>query len=624
MWIITILMLLVAAAFFSYLWKEDFYDTLPMATALLILLLYILAFFGKLSSIDIISIVFAGFFCILLFFMKKERRKDIVVNIGKTLGNPKCLVMLIVMGTVTFLVKDRIAVWWDDINFWAADAKSLYYLNGFASKYGNVAPEFGDYPPTLSLFKWWFLHFNSDGFKEGLMFAAYYCLNLIFLMPLLRKLKTRNPLLLLIGFIGLFLMPGMVDSVFATGTCADVTMGIVYGAFLWAAFDDKGHTVSFYYIRLGLYLCILVLVKSVGIEWACFGILFFLLLLKQKRKEETPPFLGKRVRYIVGVAAAAILAEGSWLAFCLTHRRVAKLTSAGVKMAVGGNYTLPGNTLEKMSYYLRGFSMHPMHAEKTWGIDLSSLVLLILVIAVIIIFARKKILCQQEKRRLLLFTILTAFAAYGIIFIGHITIFAGELQYLDAAVMAISIARYGAPFSIGMIYLLAGIFLERTKDTVKSYLICLAIVLATTYHPGIFYSVYNYHAALAEEKENRDNMIEENAQLFLQKVAETEELTGKRTLYLRNDKEIHWVKDTYISYEASPAAVVYGGIATDTMDEGTMEQKIRESHAEFLYVDRVEGDPTPLFAGMLNEEPFEYETVYRVLNDNGKITLIKY
>ena len=110
MWIITILMLLVAAAFFSYLWKEDFYDTLPMATALLILLLYILAFFGKLSSIDIISIVFAGFFCILLFFMKKERRKDIVVNIGKTLGNPKCLVMLIVMGTVTFLVKDRIAV----------------------------------------------------------------------------------------------------------------------------------------------------------------------------------------------------------------------------------------------------------------------------------------------------------------------------------------------------------------------------------------------------------------------------------------------------------------------------------------------------------------------------------
>ncbi|MGN0157109.1 MAG: hypothetical protein ACI39N_07655, partial [Lachnospiraceae bacterium] len=341
-------------------------------------------------------------------------------------------------------------------------------------------------------------------------------------------------------------------------------------------------------------------------------------------KEETPPFLGKRVRYIVGVAAAAILAEGSWLAFCLTHRRVAKLTSAGVKMAVGGNYTLPGNTLEKMSYYLQGFSMYPMHAEKTWGIDLSSLVLLILVIAVIIIFARKKILCQQEKRRLLLFTILTAFAAYGIIFIGHITIFAGELQYLDAAVMAISIARYGAPFSIGMIYLLGGIFLERTKDTAKSYLICLAIVLATTYHPGIFYSVYNYHAALAEEKENRDNMIEENAQLFLQKVAETEELTGKRTLYLRNDKEIHWVKDTYISYEASPAAVVYGGIATDTMDEGTMEQKIRESHAEFLYVDRVEGDPTPLFAGMLNEEPFEYETVYRVLNDNGKITLIKY
>ena len=41
--------------------------------------------------------------------------------------------------------------WWDDYNFWATDVKSIFYRNGFADKYANAAPEFGDYPPGTQM-----------------------------------------------------------------------------------------------------------------------------------------------------------------------------------------------------------------------------------------------------------------------------------------------------------------------------------------------------------------------------------------------------------------------------------------------------------------------------------------
>ena len=78
--------------------------------------------------------------------------------------------------------------------------------------------------------------------------------------------------------------------------------------------------------------------------------------------------------------------------FCLLNRRVAKLTGAGVKIALSGDFTLPDNTMIKMGHFLRGFAFYPMHMDNTWGVDLSSLAILVLVIAVVILFWKLQIL----------------------------------------------------------------------------------------------------------------------------------------------------------------------------------------------------------------------------------------
>lgn len=623
---ITIAAVFVVAALMAVKCKEDFYDTFPMTISGMILLLYVLAFFRGLAFIDWIALgTLAGIAGYCLVNWSKNGRK-LVVDIKSEVVSWKSLLLLGVMILITFLVKDKAALWWDDINYWAVDAKGLYYNGGFAGKYGNVAPEFGDYPPALQLFKWFFLHLTTE-FKEGLMFAAYHCLNLIYALPLLVKLKSKNPAFYGLGLVGVFLLPGIIDGVAVEGTCADVTMGLVYGAFLWAAFDDKAHKESFYFVRMTLYLCVLVLTKSVGIEWAFFGVVFFLLIYTKRLKEQNALFKSK-MRPMLVMGGACFLTEGSWLLFCLLNRRVAKLTGAGVKIALSGDFVLPDNTMIKMGHFLRGFAFHPMHTENTWGIDLSSLALLCLVTGTVLLFWRMQLLQKWECRRMILFIALTAFAAYGIIFLGHLTIFAGELQYLDDAVMAKSIARYGAPFSVGLLYLLMGIFTDK-KAKISAYGICLAFILLTTSMPGAYETLYGYRTDLQENIAGRDSMVEAEAHLFLEKAnilkaeSDNEDLFTTRTLYLRDDKTIHWVKDTYISYQASPIPVVYGGIATDTMTEADMERRIRESHAKYLYADTVEGNPAPLFAGMLNGTDFEYETFYEITEENGALRLLK-
>lgn len=617
---ITLFAIVFFAAFLAVRIKEDFYDTLPVVVSAVILLLYGLAFFKALAWIDYLAI---GLLVGIVVVTKFSGIRDILCSWKVLLFVGVCVCM-------TFLLKDKIALWWDDINYWAVDAKALYYNGGFAGKYGNVAPEFGDYPPALQLFKWLFLHLQPKVFCEGLMFAAYHCLNLIYLLPLLKKIPDRKPWFLLLGLVGIFLVPGIADGIAREGTCADVTMGIVYGALLWAVVDKKGHGDVFYYGRLILHSSVLVLTKSVGIEWAFFGMVFFLLFTPQISKQGEPACGAKKTLFgalggkrMLLTILPCLFVEGSWLLFCLLNRRVAKLTGAGVKIALSGDLSFLQNAYDKMVIFAKGFACYPMHGERTYGIDLSAAALLVLILLMIAVYKRYDLLSGKEAKKMLGFVLVTAFMAYGIIFLGHITIFAQELQYEDPYVMAKSIARYGAPFTLGLLYLFMGILITQTGR--KGYVLCLLLVLLTTSLPGAYQTLFGYRDTVKEDRLGREEMAKE-AEPFISVATALkngdggEDLFLQRILYLRDDDTIHWVKDTYISFYVSPVPVVYGGVAAD-MDVNALKQTTDDSHARYLYVDPVGGGIEKLFDGM-TKEPFVCETFYEITEENGSILLV--
>ena len=616
MWIVIIAAILLIAALISYYSKEDISETLPVTVCGVILLLYILAFGRLLSAIDAISLVVL--LCSVILTGRKKAQ--MLRPLCRILLQPYLIVSILLLIGITFCVREQIFTWWDDINFWSTDAKALYYLNGFPGKYGNVSPEFGDYPPVTSLFKWLFLHFSPNQYIQGLQFAGYYCLNAILLMPLLRTLRKKNILIQTAGSILLLFLPGIVNGVLFYGTCADVTMGIAYGALLWSMWDQNGHSETFYIIRIALLAAVLSLTKSVGIFWA-FSAFLFLFLVRGER--------GKRC--LLMPAFIVTLTEGSWVIFCLCNRRIAKLTSAGLHMAAGG-YHIPDNTAEKIRFFLKGFTFIPMHSDQNITLDLSSLVMLLILILVPALFAWTKICSVREGKKLSAYMLVMAFLIYGAIFIAHISIFQTEAQYLDAAAMALSISRYGVPYTMGGLYLLMGIALSAAEQSGQEeprkkkrliYLFCAAFILLTTDYKGIYGGLIGYRGLLADNRQRIEQMIDKNGRIFLTDTSNNRTLWGKRVLYLRDSTQIHWVKDTYISNEAAPIALVYADYNTADMTAEQISSIITASHASYLYADAVAGDAASNLGAYTEDGTFFYGEIYRIVRTDGTISLEK-
>ena len=620
MWILSIIGLLLAAFLLRRKYKLDFYIALPFSLALMILIMYVLAFFSALKYIDLLAAVEIIAFGIYLKKSSKIQKTEIRSEFLEFLKLPQLWSVIIISISITILTFGQFVSWWDDLNYWATDAKALYYTNGFAGKYGNVAPEFGDYPPAVQLMKWWFLHFATT-YTEGLQFAGYYFMNFVFLLPVIKELRSKNILIHILGCTILSFIPSMVDQFWAYGTCADVTMGILYGAALlefYRASKDEKEDNAYRNIYIAAILSVLILVKTVAIEWVVFAILFGVILKTLTLYPFKKNSIGKGVSILV-IAAPAII-EISWMLFCLINRRVAKLTSAGVKMAASGNYTLPGDAKERLTAYLQGFWQYAMHGNNSIFLDLSAGALLIVIIVILAGLSALKFLEKKEFHKMLLFALLTAFAAYGIILIGHLTIFQTENQYLEASVMAKSIERYGAPFSIGFIMLLAGIVLS--YKGVKNYLVKIALaatVLLTVDYSAIAYAYGGYYAEREQALTDRQSMIGEVESTFLNTISGKTQLYGNRVIFIQDATEIHWIRNTYTNFYASPIPVVYASLYAEELTAEAILNQISTLHGSYIYIQEMDADiGTILQQYMLDGDEFQYNKVYEIVEDNGE------
>lgn len=621
MWLLNIIAFLIVTICIAYKSKENMAEVFPITACGLIFCLYVLAYFRCLSWIDGISIVILGY-CFWQFFKSNDSKRKEWINVSKEiLFQPVTWMILFAAVAVSFLTIDRIALWWDDVNFWATDVKSIYYFNGFAGKYGNVAPEFGDYPPGVQLFKWWFLHFNPNEFKEGFMFAGYYVLNILLLSPLFAKMKSvknwiLNGVQYLVGAVCLFVLPGVIETFYLEGTCSDLPMGIAYGLFLWSVIDEKNHNLKFSYCRQIFALSLVVICKNTGFQWVIYGLIFWITYHWFMWKEAPKNIL----KGLVGIAVLPAVLEGSWLLSCLLKRRVAKLTGAGIKMAVSGVVPAVDYRMDLVKYFMQGFVLEPIHRQNTVGIDLTVFVFIFLSVVLLLVGAKEGILSKKERNVLLTFWGISGVLSYGITLVAHLTIFVTELQYLEATVMTASIERYGVPFTMGLLYVLWGMWVNREhRWKGYSYVTAMAFVCLCTQWPGTYHALFGYRSELESKKEERELMTEE-ADVFAQKTSDIWKEKGTRVLYLRDGSKNHHVKDTYVNYRVSPLGVVYGNVAEDLTKGDSCKRLIEESHAMYLYADKTQIDSKSLFNQMTEE--FTYETLYKIDVQGGEIKLL--
>lgn len=629
MFIVQIAAFLILLLALAWKCRIQLVEAFPVGCALLICMLYVLSFFRALSVSDYIACIGIAVTFIFLLKQQKDKRREILGFAKEELLRPSTLTAFFMILTITLCVGGKVVNWWDDYNFWATDVKALFYLDGFAHKYANVAAEFGDYPPGTQMLKWWFLHFSGDEFKEGLMFAGYYFMNLAFLFPLLQVIKRRNVLLMALGAAVLWLFPAIAETFWCSGCCADLTMAVVYGAFLTSVVDRKGRSRWFYYGRQALFLMVLVLCKNTGFLWAAFGLLFdygYHLLTwreKDRGREEKIEIYGdkkadRRALFAVTLMPAASLA--SWLFFCLMNRRVAKLTGAAVKMAAG-EMRIPAYQEEMVQAFLEAFVKWPLHKWKTAAIDLSPLCLYLILLMLVVILYKFKILDKGRACFVGGFLAVSGVVFYSINLLSHLTIFAVETQYLQPFGMVSSIERYGAPFTIGGLYLIA-FYAMRGRRPVVGAVVCMAFVLLTTDYGSAYQGLIGYKDAADAELARREELVDGQAQIFLEKIGAGGNESIGRVLYLRDVSDVSWVRNTYIGFEAAPVSVMYGNVDANVLTEQDIINAIKEAHAGYLYVDQLAGDAGEVFDTLTEGGAFEYGCLYQAVeNADGGISL---
>ena len=619
--IIHLLSLLIFICLLSGIFQKSLTEMIPVAVSVLVLLLYGLSFGNLLWIIDILAPVFLLGMLLYLVTGSSEKRREIRSFVRRELHAPAFLTAVFGMTVVAVCVSSKLTSWWDDYNFWSTDVKSLFYLNGFAGKYENVAAEFGDYPPATQMMKWWFLHFSPKELKEGLLFSGYYVFNLAYLVPLLQRIKKKNAVTMLLGMVLLWLFPSTVEAFWCDGCCADFSMAVVYGAFLTSVLDREAVSPWLYYGRQCLYLMVLILCKNTGFIWAAFGMVFMLVYaLGVCKKEGFGWREAVRRRGQWAVVILPMLTEGSWLLFCLKNRRVAKLTGTAVHMATG-SMNIPDYQEQMGKSFAEAFVKWPLHRYTTGAVDLSPLALLILVLLAFVFLGLRKKISAGESRFFFGYSLITAVVFYSLNLVSHLTIFAVEAQYLEPFGMVSSIERYGAPFTIGTLYLLAYLCLEK-EEGYWGFIGCAVMVLLTTDYTSAYRAVWGYRSTLPEVREEREQIVDGMAQDFLQKIGAGSPGSAGRVLYLRDSSDISWVRNTYISFEASPVSVMYGNINGTSTGYEELKRLMEDSHAGYLYVEQLNEDNTELFKPMIQEEPFEYRTLYRIEMQNHEIRLV--
>lgn len=636
MWFITLVAFLLVMYVISYRTKESFADLLPVCTGGLLIVLYFLAFLRAMILIVPLTIGIVAF-CVIKYLYgisaKKESSKvnaniENIKSIKKHIKefvqfyiNPQAIVIIVTLISLILFTSKHVATWWDDLNYWATDAKALFYLNGFPGKYGNVAPEFGDYTPGVQLMKWIFMKLSSE-YKEGLAFSGYYAMGMIFLLPLLKPIKSKNVIWQIFGMAAVLLLPGVCNKVWSEGTCADVIMGIVFGALLVAIFDNENHRVIFYYSRIGIYAAILVLCKSTGFEWAIYALLFLVIFYFHYKKENKELYIKGTGKVLLLSILFPILIQGIWWSFCLINRRIAKLTSTGIYTVRNGGYSISGYFSEKFGNFIKGFAFCPMHTDKTFLFDISSLEMVIIILLVIIILSITNIISKKESKILFIYALIVSILTYGIILVGHITIFAVETQYDTPEVMAISLSRYASPFTIGMLMLIIYIIISRNSKPLVA-IGCLCFILLSTNYSAAYNTIWGYRNNIENDISMRAQVVDDAGYKYINTVSTMTDLWGHRVLYLRDNDSIHWIKDTYINYFVSPVPTVYAGFDAQTYTTEDILRLLKENHASYLYVDEQAEDADSIFSSILNEDRFEYGKVYCIIDNGNGISLRK-
>jgi len=594
-------------------------EVFPFFLCALGLALYPLAFLHAMSMID--WLLLAAGAGALIYIAARTRRKGkhaLLSELRRQFCDTHLWVCAGILLLMVWLLRGEQILEWDAYNFWGPDVKSLFYRDGFAPKFSNPAPEFGDYPPFTQFIWWWALHLAGT-YQEQYIFFAHYILGAALLFSAADRFRGGKGwcgfTVSLLACTGAVILPGAACTSWFRSVYVDPVMAMLFGTVLGLTVcRDRKHPV-FWKLRILAFLLCLTLVKSIGIFWAVLAIVFYALWWHGEYRNA--PFL-----LICGGSVG--LCYGSWRLFCGIMERSATLTVSFSESAAcrlqelrEGVFLQSGNNAGYLRSYWEAFWHTPIHREHTSAVDLSPALLILLLFAAAVVLWKTGFVPHNKLTRLIVFMAVCIFLISGILIIGQLTMFYPEQQYLDPMNAVTLMTRYCSPANMGLLILITvfagGQAADRDKPVLpRKRVIAYIAVGAVIFSCGAYAELgrrFIYDPLDGSRLEKRE-MFETVYSGFLSDIHQIplDEMDG-RVLLLLYGAEFSPI----VTNAASPISLQPLTLTGDALrDEALITDALAQGQIRYLYGIEVYDELSNILNGYVSDGVFQPDRLQRL------------
>lgn len=417
------------------------------------------------------------------------------------LCTPGMVCILLLAAGLWWGCRERLVWFADEVNYWAAEAKSLWYFRGFVGGDLCLDAEYASYLPGLPLLEWAAMR-AAGVWNDGTLYFAQYLTCCVLLLPLTERIRWRQWYWMPVFCASALAVPTVFNAFAYAYLGADVALGC---AFAYALVELRRSEFGGRFSRLclGGALCLLVLLKASGM-------LLALLVLLGAWMLRCPRPRGHAGRIRAAACwLAPLLLTGGWMLFC----RLSGLSSRhGAYVADGARAALDAGAVALEM--LRALAARTAHAAG--GVTYRPLLLLPFAVWAALLcgfpWAWRGLTggCVREGRRVSSFAV-CAFAGYLLaLWVGFLTVFGAETASFtqeNQHLMGRLLERYLCPVFMGLTALCAWEVISGPTVGARARRLlaaaCAALLLACGEWQGL--SVYlggpRYAAAFAQRED---------------------------------------------------------------------------------------------------------------------------
>lgn len=456
MGILSFVLLIAAIVECSIVLQKKIEEIIPVALCVLILTLQILGMFQCLSMIATVL----AFWVILFgcFILRGLKTNGGISAIKQRVQKDVCTFGLLVIAEIILLCMvfewGRLVSTYDEFNFWGTAVKSLWHYNGFADAGEMWA--IWEYPQGMPLFQWFGI-FIKGCFSDDILYMMRLIFDFTFIAAFLRKIKLKWYFSPLVSIL-IILFPSVVNATSYVTLSVDGDLAILFGYTLCCIWD-RAKTNWFYYFRIAVLLCTIILTKSLSVLWVGYLLLFLFGWEALELRMEGQGLKGKTTLRKLGYLGLCTLAPcitlKTWSFFLAAAGSLPLHASARASSAVSdiltGKWVWSGYEKELILSFLKALFARPASYVSGGRNNFITPFLLVTIIVLIIRYAAKKQAFSKWKKNLLYVYLGMVWGSYFLVFVLTMcTVFVGEIRkYSRINAMALACGRYCAPLFLG-------------------------------------------------------------------------------------------------------------------------------------------------------------------------------